>query len=141
MSNDRAATTSLPHGVLTAPIVRPSVRERVLAVRSALSAAVGSVLALVPHVLHHVGILAGAALLTGFGGSLLLGAVGLVLSVPLLRRLYRRFATWKAPVTALVVFAATFSLSAFVIGPAISGNGSSDAPAPSETPSEHSGHH
>lgn len=125
----------------TVPIARRSVRERLIAVRSAVSAAVGSVLALVPHVLHHIGILAGAAFLTGFGGSLLLGAVGLVFSIPLLRRLYRRFGTWKAPATALVVFTALFSLSAFVIGPAISGNGSSTSPAPSETPSEHSGHH
>lgn len=125
----------------TVPIARRSVRERLIAVRSAVSAAVGSVLALVPHVLHHIGILAGAAFLTGFVGSLLLGAVGLVFSIPLLRRLYRRFGTWKAPATALVVFTALFSLSAFVIGPAISGNGSSTSPAPSETPSEHSGHH
>lgn len=125
----------------TVPNARRSVRERLIAVRSAVSAAVGSVLALVPHVLHHIGILAGAAFLTGFGGSLLLGAVGLVFSIPLLRRLYRRFGTWKAPATALVVFTALFSLSAFVIGPAISGNDSSTSPGPSETPSEHSGHH
>lgn len=98
-------------------------------------------LALVPHVLHHIGILAGAAFLTGFGGSLLLGAVGLVFSIPLLRRLHRRFGTWKAPATAMVVFTAMFSLSAFVIGPAISGDGSSNSPAPSESPSEHSDHH
>jgi hypothetical protein len=34
-----------------------------------------------------------------------------------------------------------FSLSAFVIGPAISGDGSSNPPAPTETPSDHSEHH
>ena len=120
---------------------RPSQRDRLVAARSAVGAAFGSVLAVVPHVLHHIGILAGAAFLTGFGGSLLLGAVGLVFSIPLLRRLYRRFRTWKAPATALVVFAAMFSLSAFVIGPAISGSGSSDSPTPPQTPSEHGGHH
>ena len=136
-----AAMTSAPDPALTVPIARRGARERFIAVRSAVSAVVGSVLALVPHVLHHIGILAGAAFLTGLGGSLLLGVVGLVFSIPLLRRLYRRFGTWKAPATALVVFTALFSLSAFVIGPAISGEGSSNSPAPSETPSEHSGHH
>ena len=55
---------------------------------------------LVPHVLHHVGIIAGAALVTGVGGNLLFGVLGLVMSVPLLRRLYRRFHTWKAPASA-----------------------------------------
>ena len=141
MSHDHTAMTSAPDPAVTVPIARRSVRDRLVATRSAVSAAIGSVLALVPHILHHIGLLAGAAFLTGFGGSLLLGVVGLVFSIPLLRRLYRRFGTWKAPATALVVFAAMFSLSAFVIGPAISGDGSSNSPSPSETPSEHSGHH
>jgi len=117
------------------------VRERMIAARSAVAAAIGSVLAIVPHVLHHVGFLAGAAFLTGAAGNLLFGAVGLAMSIPLLRRLHRRFGTWKAPATAVVVFAAMFSLSAFVIGPAISGDGSSDSPAPSQTPTGHTGHH
>jgi hypothetical protein len=43
-----------------------------------------------PHVLHHVGPLAGAALLAGFGGKAIFFALGLLLSVPMLRRLYRR---------------------------------------------------
>jgi len=141
MSHDHAAMTSSSDPALTVPAARRSTRERLIAVRNAVSAAIGSVLALIPHVLHHIGILAGAAFLTGFGGSLLLGAVGLVFSIPLLRRLYRRFGTWKAPATALVVFTAMFFLSAFVIGPAISDDGSSTTPGPSETPSEHSGHH
>ena len=140
MSHEPAAS-SPSDTALDVPPGRRGARERLVAVRSALSAAFGSVLALVPHVLHHIGILAGAAFLTGFGGSLLLGAVGLVFSIPLLRRLYRRFGTWKAPVTALVVFAAMFSLSAFVIGPAISDGDSPPPRAPSETPSEHSDHH
>ena len=88
---------------------------------SAVTAAVGAVMGLLPHLLHHVSFLAGAALVTGVGGNLLFGALGLLLSVPLLRRLYRRFGTWKAPAVAVAVFAIMFSLSAFVIGPAISG--------------------
>jgi len=78
MSQNHAAVTS-DHG--NAPSVagpRRTLRERLVAARSAVSAAFGSVLAVVPHVLHHIGILAGAAFLTGLGGSLLLGALGLV---------------------------------------------------------------
>ena len=105
----------------------------------ALSAAFGALLGLVPHVLHHVGIIAGAALVSGVGGNLLFG-LGLLLSVPLLRRLYRRFHTWKAPLIALAIFALMYAVSALVIGPAISGDTPPIAPAttasfpPSATP-------
>ncbi len=51
--------------------------------------------------------------------------IGLVFSFPMLRRLYRRFRTWWAPAIAVAVFTALFSLSAFVIGPAVSGAGTS----------------
>ena len=110
---------------------------------SGLTAAVGAVMGLVPHVLHHVSFFAGAALVTGVGGNLAFGALGLLFSVPLLRRLYRRFRTWKAPAVALVVFATMFSLSAFVIGPAISGDGDSAPARPGQgvSPEEHVEHH
>lgn len=100
-----------------------------------VSAVFGALLGLLPHVLHHTGLIFGAALVTGAGGNLLFGALGLLFSLPLLRRLYIRFKTWKAPAIALAIFVAMFSLSAFVIGPAISGDSS-------ETPdhSEHTGH-
>ena len=110
----------------------------------ATSATLGVLLGLVPHVLHHAGILVGAALVTGIGGNLLLGLVGLLLSVPLLRRLYRRFRTWKAPAIALVIFVIMYALSALVIGPAISSDTSpTPAPAasPAPTPTGHSTHH
>lgn len=97
-----------------------------------VSAVFGALLGLLPHVLHHVGLIFGAALVTGTGGNLLFGALGLLFSLPLLRRLYIRFKTWKAPAIALAIFVAMFSLSAFVIGPAISGD-------TSESP-DHSGH-
>lgn len=80
--------------------------------------------------------------MTGVGGNLLFGALGLLLSVPLLRRLYRRFRTWKAPAVAVAVFAVMFSLSAFVIGPAISGTDPQPAPGPTEQiDPEHAEHH
>lgn len=102
----------------------------------ALTALVGGVLGLAPHVLHHVGFLAGTALVAGSGGTALFGALGLVASVPMLVRLHRRFRTWRAPAIALVVFAAMFSLSAFVVGPAISGNDEPSSPA-----TDHDVHH
>ena len=107
-----------------------------------LSAVFGALLGLLPHVLHHTGLIFGAALVTGTGGNLLFGVVGLLFSVPMLRRLYVRFATWKAPAIGLVIFVAMFSLSAFVIGPAISGDSSAQTPSPVQTPdhSEHDRH-
>jgi hypothetical protein len=56
----------------------------------------GVVVGLAPHVLHHVGPLAGAALLAGLGGKALFFALSIVLSLPLLRRLHRRFGTLVA---------------------------------------------
>jgi hypothetical protein len=80
------------------------------------------------------------ALVTGAGGTALFGALGLLASLPMLRRLRRRFGTWRAPAIALGVFAVMFALSAFVVGPAISGG--ADAPAPTPTPTVgHDGHH
>lgn len=123
-------------------VAAPGRRTFLATAWQATSATFGALLGLVPHVLHHVGILVGAALLTGVGGNLLLGLLGLLFSVPLLRRLYRRFRTWKAPAIALVIFAMMFALSAFVIGPAISG-GTSPTPTPAATPAPtgHSTHH
>lgn len=102
---------------------RPSLAGRVW---GAVLAAWGGFIGLLPHVLHHVGPLAGAALLAGATGRVLFAAIGFVAAIPFLRRLHRRFRTWKAPAIALAVFAAAFSLSSFVIGPAIAGD---EAPA------------
>ena len=80
-----------------------------------------AVTGIAPHVLHHVGPLAGTALVAGAGGQLLFGAVGLVATIPMLVKLRRRFGSWVAPAIAMGVFAAVFSFSTFVIGPRISG--------------------
>jgi hypothetical protein len=112
---------------------------------NALTALVGGIMGLLPHLLHHVGILGGAVLVTGATGNVLFAVLGLVFSLPLLRRLYRRFGTWKAPVLALGVFALMFSLSAFVIGPAISNDDPNPdrdrTPVQTPDPEEHEGHH
>lgn len=96
----------------------------------ATTGVIGAIFGVIPHVLHHVGALAGTALVAGSGGTALFGSVGLLLSVPLLLRLRRRFGSWRAPAIGLAVFAAMFALSTFVIGPAISGGGADPAPGP-----------
>lgn len=118
-------------------------RSRVGAVRDTVGAVLGAVLGLVPHVLHHVGLIAGTAFVAGAGGNALLYVVGLVLSVPMLVRLHRRFDTWLAPAIAAAVFTAMFLLSALVVGPAISADSGPDDPsAPRPLPTEqHTEHH
>ena len=110
---------------------------------ASVRAAAGALLGLVPHVMHHIGILAGAALLTGVFGNSLLYAVGLLLSIPLLNRLRKRFGTWKAPAIGVAVFTAMFLLSALVVGPAISRTTTPPAPPTSAGPtsSDHASHH
>ena len=106
--------------------------------------ATGTVVGLAPHVLHHVGPLVGTALVAGAGGTALFGALGFVAAIPMLLRLRRRYGNWWAPGIALAIFAVMFSLSAFVIGPAISGVGSSGGTpgnTPSSTPVDHDQHH
>lgn len=115
-------------------------KDRLAAARDAVGAVVGAILGLVPHVMHHIGLIAGAAFVTGVGGNAVFFAIGLIFSIPLLRRLYRRFHTWRAPAIAIAVFAAVFSLSAFVIGPAVSG-GSNDSPSTPDPVQDHSSHH
>lgn len=111
--------------------------------RVALSAAVAAVLGVLPHVLHHAGPLAGAALFAGAAGSLVFAALGFIAAIPMLLRLHRRFDTWQAPAIALAVFAAVFALSTFVIGPAITGGGSDGSGGRQDTPSDsgHESHH
>lgn len=114
-----------------------------------VSSVIAAVLGLLPHVLHHAGPLAGAALLAGTTGSLLFGAVGLVAVIPFLLRLHRRFGSWRVPAGILTLMALMFSISAFVLGPAInSSDGSSSAanqsgaaPASSTEESGHASHH
>lgn len=100
----------------------------------ALSAAWAVLLGLLPHILHHIGPLAGAALFAGVGGSLLFGAAGLLAAIPFLLRLHRRYGNWRVPAATLALFAAIFSISTFVIGPTISGGGGADASATSSQP-------
>jgi len=109
-----------------------SVKSWPARVMGVASGAIGTVAGITPHVLHHVGPIAGAAILTGTGGSVLFGAIGFVLTLPLLLQLKRRFASLLAPAIALVVFATMFTVSTLWIGPAVRdaiGEDSDNAPA------------
>lgn len=108
-----------------------------------LSAIWAAIMGLLPHILHHAGPLAGAALVGGVGGSLLFGVLGLIVAIPFLRRLYRRFGTWRAPTIALALFVAVFSFSTFVIGPRINGetDATSTTPGSPSMPTSHASHH
>src|SRR5215207_9050967 len=97
--------------------------SRLERLRAAVAALCAAVLGAAPHVLHHVGPLAGAALLAGVTGKLLFGALGFVLAVPMLRRLRRRTGSWRVPGGALAAMAVVFTFSSFVIGPALAGSG------------------
>jgi hypothetical protein len=98
-----------------------------------------AVTGLAPHVLHHAGPLAGAAIVSGALGTSLFAAVGFVATVPLLLRLRRRFGSWKVPGLALVLFAAVFTFSTVVLGPLVAGGDETDS-APT-TEQEHEEHH
>lgn len=119
-------------------------RTRWTTVRDTAGAVLGTVLGVAPHVLHHIGLLAGAALVTGASGNALFYAIGLLFSVPMLRRIHRRFATPWAPAIAVLVFTGLFALSAFVIGPAISGTDEVPSPSvptePLPAPTDEHGH-
>ena len=113
------------------PVAAPAlgVRRAFGRLRVWLSAIFAAVLGLLPHILHHAGPLAGAALLGGVGGSLLFGAAGLLLSVPFLLRVHRHCGNWRVPALLLVTFATIFSVSTFVVGPALTDTDDSPAPA------------
>lgn len=127
-----------------APATAPRRHELGLRARllAGVTATIGAVSGLAPHVLHHVGPIAGAALIGGAGGTALFAIVGFAVSVPFLVKLKRRFGTWRAPAIALLVFVAVFAFSSLVIGPAIQGSEATSTPAPAQqAPSGHLGHH
>lgn len=103
--------------------------SRLGVLRNGLSVAWGAVSGVAPHVLHHVGPLAGAALLAGAGGRILFFLLGLLAATPMLVRLYRRFRSWAAPVIAISLFALTYTLSSIYIGPLFTGSESTTDPS------------
>jgi len=108
----------------------PTDRQFVRRALSVLAAAWGTFTGILPHALHHVGPLAGTALVAGAGGQLLFAAIGIAAMIPFLARLRRRFGNWLAPAIGLAVFGVTFAVSTFVIGPIVRGDGPSGQPVP-----------
>jgi hypothetical protein len=105
-----------------------------------MGAAIGTASALLPHLLHHVGFVAGAAVLAGAAGTVLFGIVGFAAMLPMLLRLRRRFATWWAPAVALVIFVTMFTVSTVVLGPALradEGDTPTHGPAPTGSHADH----
>lgn len=114
------------------------------AVRRTLGSASAGLLGAAPHVLHHVGPLAGAALLAGAAGKVLFGVLGFALLIPMLLRMHRRSRSWRNALALALVFAAMFSVSTFVIGPAVAGDDAAVNAEPGSLesgPSNHVGHH
>jgi hypothetical protein len=112
--------------------------------RWSVGAVLGTAMGLAPHLLHHVGLLAGTALLAGAGGTVLFGVLGLVAMLPMLLRLRRRFSSWWAPGIAVAVFAAMFAVSTFLIGPALRTDDGPNDPGPvpsAPATEEHTRHH
>ena len=101
----------------------------------------GAVTGVAPHVLHHVGPLAGAALLAGTGGRVLFAALALIVSIPFLLRIRRRFRSWLAPAIALTAMAVTFTVSTFVIAPLITGSDNGGSQPGIQQPDGHTSHH
>ncbi|WP_286404925.1 hypothetical protein [Pseudarthrobacter defluvii] len=128
------------HALPVTPQTARGFKGRIQTFWHTITGALGLVTGLVPHVLHHIGFLAGSALVAGSGGTALFGSLGLLASIPALVHLHRRFHSWIAPTLGLLVFAGMFSLSAFVIGPAISGTGANVTPGPSPT-ADHTADH
>jgi DNA-binding FrmR family transcriptional regulator len=95
-----------------------------------------------PHVLHHVGPLAGTALVAAAGGRVLFGVAGFVATVPMLRRLRRRTGSWRTPGLALTAFAAIYTVSTLFVGPVLAAATSPDAVMPSteQVEVDHHGH-
>lgn len=111
---------------------------------SVVSGLVAAISGIAPHVLHHVGPLAGTALLAGTWGTILFGIAGFALSIPMLLRLRRRFGTWLAPTVASAIFLVVYLFSSLVVGPAITGGsaiGPDATPASTPLPSGHEEHH
>ena len=67
-----------------------------------VSSAGAVVLGVAPHVLHHVGLFAGA-LFAGVGGSLVFGAAGFLAAIPFLLRVHRRTGSGRVPVALLTL--------------------------------------
>ena len=106
-----------------------------------LAGATAAVTGTLPHAIHHIGLVAGGALLVRAWGQGLLATLGLVAMVPLLLRMRRRSGAWRKPALMLALFAAVFAVSTFVVGPALRDAGTAaPAASPPADPALHERH-
>jgi hypothetical protein len=111
-------------------------------VRSTIVATWALFVGALPHVLHHVGPLAGAAIVSSAGGRALFGVAGFLLTIPMLRRMRRRTNSWRAPMIALAIFVVMYLVSSLIVGPALTGSSSPDTQQPrARSGDEHANHH
>ena len=106
-----------------------------------MSTAVAAVSGVAPHVLHHIGPLAGTAMLSGIGGTVVFGIAGIALSIPMLLRLRRRFGTWAAPALAATLFATVYLATAFLVGPMVRGESQAEPVDVGPSPTHHAEGH
>lgn len=113
--------------------------------RSRLSAAIGSVwtavMGVLPHVLHHVGPLAGAAIVAGTTGTVVFGLAAFAFTVPLLLRVRKHRGNWRLPAILLAVFVSVWLVSTFAVGPWIRDQLVDDKPVATQQEPEHDEHH
>jgi len=75
-----------------------------------IPSAAGTAAAFLPHVLHHAGLIAGAAFLSGLAGGVVFAMLGLVAVIPIALRLHRRTGSWRASSVAVAAFAVMFTV-------------------------------
>lgn len=93
----------------------------------------GAIAGALPHVLHHAGPLAGAALVTGAGGTLLFAGVGFAATMPLLWHEHRRTQGWRTPVLVLAASAILFTVSTLTVGRLLGGDEAPEPPGPTDS--------
>ena len=81
-----------------------------------ISGVVGWISAMAPHILHHAGLLFGAALVAGATGTLLFGAIAVIAMVPMIIRLHRRTNSWIAPAGMVALMVVMFSIARLMMG-------------------------
>lgn len=94
-----------------------------------------------PHVLHHVGPLAGAAIVAGTTGTVVFGLAAFAFTIPLLLRVRKHRDSWRLPAILLAVFISIWLVSTFAVGPWVRDRLVDNQPAVPQQEPEHEEHH
>lgn len=119
-------------------------RSRVVGiVGSAWAALMGAL----PHVLHHVGPLAGAAFVAGTTGTIVFGLLAFAFTIPMLVRIRRHRGSWRLPLALLATFIAVWAASTWLVGPWVQDQLADEPPVAEREsgdtpdPDDHDAHH